>query len=254
MDQSLADLVHRNLMAVNSWMGEADGGALHLAGGELFFASPIPLALFNGVMRDRSGEDASELLSRAQRFFFDAERDFVVYCWPGDPELERAAGATGMVPVLERYPEMVCRSRLPRPSADVRPVEELADAEAYWEICDAAYPSLGFPAGVFRRFPAEHLLRRDRVWACLAREHGQPVACASISFAGEVGTVCWVAALPRARGRGFAAACTSRVTNHALDLGVDVVSLQASPMGEGLYRRLGYEELFCYRLLGAAAE
>ena len=29
------------------------------------------------------------------------------------------------------------------------------------------------------------------------------------------------------------------------------MSLQASSMGESVYRRLGYEELFAYRLLGA---
>ena len=33
--------------------------------------------------------------------------------------------------------------------------------------------------------------------------------------------------------------------------GAEAASLQASSMGEELYRRLGYEELYSYRLLGA---
>ena len=61
----------------------------------------------------------------------------------------------------------------------------------------------------------------------------------------------WVAALPEVRGRGFAAACTVNVTNEAIKRGADVVSLQSSPMGEELYRRLGFEELYAYRVLGA---
>ena len=42
-----------------------------------------------------------------------------------------------------------------------------------------------------------------------------------------------------------------RATNEAFARGAQVASLQASVMGEDIYRRLGYEELFSYRLLGA---
>jgi predicted GNAT family acetyltransferase len=66
-----------------------------------------------------------------------------------------------------------------------------------------------------------------------------------------VGMIGWVATLPKARSKGMAAACTVAATNEALRRGADVVSLQASAMGESIYRRLGYEELFAYRLLGA---
>ena len=77
------------------------------------------------------------------------------------------------------------------------------------------------------------------------------MACALAFMTPGVGMIGWVAALPEARGKGLAAACTVAATNEALRRGADVVSLQASSMGEDLYRRLGYEELFSYRLLGA---
>lgn len=67
-----------------------------------------------------------------------------------------------------------------------------------------------------------------------------------------VGMIGWVASSPEARGRGLAAACTVRANNHALDHGCDVASLQASSMGERVYRRLGWEEIFPYRLFGGA--
>jgi predicted acetyltransferase len=60
-----------------------------------------------------------------------------------------------------------------------------------------------------------------------------------------------VAAVPEVRGRGLAAACTVWATNAAFERGGAVASLQASEMGEDLYRRLGYEELYSYRLYGA---
>jgi predicted GNAT family acetyltransferase len=99
------------------------------------------------------------------------------------------------------------------------------------------------------------LLDADRVWACVARQDGQPAACASLwltsGLDSDVGFVGWVAALPEARGRGLAAACTVQATNRAFELGAKIVSLQASPMGEHIYRSLGYAELFAYRLMGA---
>ena len=207
-------------------------------------------------MREGTNRDAGELLERAQSFFFERERGFVAYTWPGDPELEVAALSAGMSLVMERYPEMVCRSPLGALPGEVRAVADVEDAAAYWRICDQAYPSIGFPPGLFTEiFEPQLLLEEDRVWACVAREDGRPAACASLwltSGAGsEVGFIGWVAALPEARGRGLAAACTVEATNKAFELGAGIASLQASPMGEQIYRSLGYEELFAYRLMGA---
>ena len=105
-------------------------------------------------------------------------------------------------------------------------------------------------------FPAELLLDASQVWACVAFQDDEPAACASLWLASgedsEVGFIGWVGALPQARGRGLAAACTVAATNRGFELGATVASLQASPMGEPIYRRLGYEELYAYRLLGAS--
>jgi len=256
MEQPPLRLVHRNLMDVNVLGAEGSGGMVHIDGEELFFASSSPAPFLNGVMREAPGGDADELLSRARSFFFERGRGFVVFAWPGDPELERAALVAGMHPVLERYPEMVCRSPLEQLPGDVRGVADVEDAAAYWRICDEAYPSIGFPPDLFTKtFPPELLLDPDRVWGCVARQDGRPAACASLwltaGVESVVGFIGWVAALPEARGRGLAAACTVEATNRAFELGADIVSLQASPMGEPIYRSLGYEELFAYRLMGA---
>jgi ribosomal protein S18 acetylase RimI-like enzyme len=255
MDIGLADRAHENLMTISSWTGETPGAASRQDDGELLFASRSPFALLNGAMRRRSTEGAEPLLDRARRFFSERDRSFVAYAWPGDPEVERAAVRTGMRRVVERYPEMVCRATLPPLPGDLRAVQAPTDAESYWAICDAAYPSIGFPGGLFSEaFEASELLDAGRVWACLAYDEDQPVACASAWMAGDVGMVGWVASLPQARGLGLAAACTVRVTNHLLRQGFDLVSLQASPMGESIYRRLGYQELFSYSLYGVAPQ
>jgi ribosomal protein S18 acetylase RimI-like enzyme len=251
MDLELADRVQANLIEVYSWNGESPRGDAQLAGGELLFASPSTLPFLNGVMRERADTDAGPLLERAGEFFSSRGRGYVVFAWPGDPALADAASQAGMFTVMERYPEMICRSPLEALAAEIVPVESVEDAASYWAICDAAYPSLGFPLGLFADTFAPEELLDERVWACIAHDDGRPAACASVWAAAGVGYVGWVAATPEARGRGLAAACTVSVTNHAFNDGLDLVSLQASPMGEDLYRRLGYEELFAYTLFGA---
>jgi len=247
MPDELADRVHRNLMAVTSWMG-ADG--LEFRDGELFAAYASELPFLNIAMREPGGRPAEEFLADAREFFFSRGRGFVVYAHPGDPELEGAATAAGLYEVLHRYPEMVCRERLAELPGDVRPVATPEDGAAYWAICDDAYPSIGMPPGLFTQvFPPDALLR-DEIQACLGYADGRPVACAHVSVTDGVGMVGWVGALPEARGRGLAAACTVWATNRAFDMGADVASLQASEMGESIYERLGYEHLFAYRLLG----
>lgn len=259
MDDTLAALVHRNLMDINARSTEESGGTVRAGNGELLFAGRSAMPFLNGVMRDGPDGDPAGLLARARSFFSERERGFVAFTWPGDPELERAALGAGMFPVLERYPEMIRRSVLEPLPGQISAVTDAEGAAAYWRICDEAYPSIGFPPGLFTEcFAPELLLDHDRVWACLAREDDRPVACASVWFApgvgSEVGFVGWVAALPEARGRGLAAACTVSATNRAFELGAEIASLQASPMGEEIYRRLGYEELFAYRVLGAVPE
>jgi predicted GNAT family acetyltransferase len=55
-----------------------------------------------------------------------------------------------------------------------------------------------------------------------------------------VAGVYWVGTTGGARRTGHAEACTRRVTNAAFALGARAVTLQASPMGEPIYTRLGY--------------
>jgi ribosomal protein S18 acetylase RimI-like enzyme len=248
MADELARRVHRNLMTVTSWMA-ADG--LEYADGELLAAYASELPFLNIAMREATERPADDFVERAREFFTARGRGFLVYTHPGDEELERAALAAGLFEVLQRYPEMVCRSPLAELPGDVRPVETPEDGTAYWAICDEAYPSIGMPPGIFTATFAPDALLREDVRACLGYADGRPVACAHVSLAEDVGMIGWVGALPEARGLGLAAACTVWATNQAFAAGADVASLQASEMGEPIYERLGYEHLYAYRLIGA---
>lgn len=238
---------HRNLMAVCSSIGGERGGE----DGELFFAADTDLPFMNIAARAEPGDDATGFVGRAREFFAERGRGFCVFAWPGDPDVERAALAAGGFEVMARYPELICRTPVPQPAGDVRPVETEEQGAAYWRICDVAYPSLGMPEDFFTpTFAASEMLPRDDREACLGYVGGEPVACASVFLAEGLGMICWVGTLPQARGQGLAAAVTAWATNRAFALGADAAVLQASVMGEPIYLRMGYEELYAYRLLG----
>jgi hypothetical protein len=262
MDERAA-LAHRNLMSYCSLAARhTPGGEVSEGDGELLFASPHRFPFANGVMRDHERDDADRLIARA-REFFDARRPdgpepggFSLFArgTPEDSNLERAAEAAGMSLVLDHYPQMVCERRLDEaplpPGAEVREVRDRSDAAAFWSVCGEAYTSLGFPADLFSIYRPEFLIEPPVV-ACLGLLEGEPVATAMLAVLDRVGFIGWVGALERARRKGLGAACTVWVTNRAFEEGARFASLQASPMGESIYARLGYEELFTYHLWGA---
>lgn len=250
MDLALAQRLHLNLMRLYAWVAEASGAPVERRPQTVLAASRSEMPFLNSALREASEADAAPFVERAREFFSELGRGFVAYCWPGDPELERAAAAGGFHVVQESYPEMACRAPVPVLPGDVRAVETEADAELYWELCERAYSSLGFPPGLFAQAFDPELLLRSEVWACIGSENGRPLACASLYLVDDVGFLGWVGAVPEARGRGLAAACTVAATNQAFARGLDLVSLQASAMGAPLYPRLGYERIYDYRLLG----
>ena len=64
-----------------------------------------------------------------------------------------------------------------------------------------------------------------------------------------VAGIYWVGSTEEARGRGLGWTMTATAVNAGFEMGGEIASLQASPMGEGLYRRMGFETIFSYRLL-----
>src|SRR5262249_41013000 len=85
----------------------------------------------------------------------------------------------------------------------------------------------------------------------LADLNGEPVAGACVVMVGDQpeGYVGYVACRDKARGNGLGDTVTRRVTNEAFARGANIVTLEASHFGEHTYARMGYRELYRYRLL-----
>jgi len=259
-DATLGRLAHLNYLAFGREMTLwSDRGIVEESGGVLLYASGTDFAfVFNGVARTDPSVAPAEVLARADAFFDELHRGYTVVTAPWDDDLAAHLEAEGLW-AFGTSPEMVCRQRL----ADVEPPEgiELRQAADDADIADflavnaAAYGSLGMPPEAM----ADSVQRFDRVLephiaTVVAYDGDEPVAAAQAALSHGIAGVFWVGTTEAARGRGLGEAVCRWVTNWAFDHGAAAQSLEASVMGEPIYARMGYEELYRYTSWFRAAE
>jgi ribosomal protein S18 acetylase RimI-like enzyme len=248
MEPAFAALLDESLLAATREFGRWQVGAVCAEGDGLLMiagSTAFPFGYANCVLRTDPGVAPAEVLERAAAFFAPRGRGFTVFVRGAfDPDLEAALQRAGIASLVDT-PCMVVDAPLAPPTlaagCALQAVTDEAGAVAAREINAEAYQSLGLPAeetralyGLPRRLLAPHYVTtlgyRDRV----------PVSTAMIIFSPLLAGVYWVGTTSGARRTGLAEACTRQVTNAAFERGARAVTLQASPMGEPIYARLGY--------------
>lgn len=248
--------LHLNLIDSSRQLFELDRGAkIEPGDGWLFGAgTPSHPVISNAAFRGDDSVDAGELISKAKKFFAARGRGFSVWIrgdQPEDHDLTSAAPEAGLQLVYE-MPEMVLGSpveELPLPDGvELRQLSEAGQADDYWKVAAASYTSIGFPPEVFGGYSNHTGLLAENVAAFIAYLDGVPVSIAMAIVSHGVAGIYWVGSLEQARGKGLGRAVTAAATNAGFELGADVASLQASPMGKPIYEAMGYETAFDYRL------
>lgn len=250
---------HLNLIGSSRQLFELDPGAeIESGAGWVFGAgrSSHPL-ISNAAFRVDDSLDPGELLKRAQVFFGARNRGFALWARTEvteDRELIAAAERAGLKAAYE-MPEMVldraAKEQPPPPGVELRRVASVEDASQYWQVAITSYASLGFPPEVFAYYESEEGLTANNVAAFLAHLDGRPAGIAMTIVSHGIAGIYWVGCTEEARGRGLGRTMTAAAVNAGLDMGAESASLQASPMGEGLYRQMGFETIFNYRLLAS---
>jgi GNAT superfamily N-acetyltransferase len=247
---------HLNLIDSSRQFFELDpSAAIEAEPGWLFGAgSSTHPVISNGAFRRDDDVDAAEFITRAKEFFAARGRGFSVWVRSGqeeDRDLTAAAEAAGLQLVYE-MPEMTFAERLEPPElpagAELRRLTEVEQATDFWRVATASYASIGFPPEVFAGYTNHAGLLAENVVAFLALLDGEPIGIAMTMVSHGVTGIYWVGSLERARGKGIGRAVTVAATNAGFDLGADVASLQASPMGKPIYLELGYETAFEYQM------
>lgn len=255
VDGDLAWRCHANCMEYSREMARNSGpkGDLVERDGVLLFASGSDFpVLLNGAFRLDPAVDADSVIDLADGWFAERGRGWslATTSWGGsDDDLIAAAARRGLLSVTDA-PGMVCDQRvdeLPVPDGvEVRRLDG-NDATAFISMIDLAYTSLGMPVGALAatatdppRMPPPHVV------TIAAFDGDDLVSGAQVMFSHGIAGVYSVGTAESARGRGLAELVTRIVTNIGFDGGAGHVTLQATSMGEPIYRRIGYRELYRY--------
>jgi hypothetical protein len=246
-------LAHENLAAmIRHRMRTTSGALLREEDGVLLYSvgRSVVSAHLNGVLRLDPALDAAEVLQRARRFFAPAQREFVMWIRdPDDADLEQELRRAGVAATREPgIPCMVIGRRLaeaaPPEGIELRRVANRRDAEDYARVTVDAFD---LDEETARAVFAGDGLLAPHVAAFVAFRAGAPVAAALTLRSGTTAGIYYVGTVAAARGSGLGDLCTRAATNAGLELGADSVVLQASIMGEPLYRKMGFDLLGYYR-------
>ena len=224
---------------------ERDGLVL-FAGGSDF---PV---LVNGVFRVDPAVPADNVVDVADEWFAERGRGWSLCTtsWAdADADLIESGTARGLLSVMDT-PGMVCDERLADAVApdgvELRTITTQAEVQAYLAMSDLAYTSLGIPAGWLNDTAPSPILWPPNLIAVGAFDGEELLSGAYVLFSHGIAGIYLVGTAEGARGRGLGELVTRAVTNIGFDRGAPFVTLQASPMGEPVYRRMGYRELYRY--------
>ena len=250
--------VEANVRAFLLEMGRVGGGVVREDGEVTWVVGGSPLGYHNAVVAcaaegdragalvaawadelDRRGLPGSVHVSPSMRPPDLADRFLAAGFRDGGEEPAMAAGlsATPEAPPVAGFG-----------TARVRTAGELADYQA---VLASGFgegpPEAAWVAEVFGRIG----LGDDVAWRhLLGRLDGAPVATATLfTSPPDVAGLSFVCTAPEVRRRGIGAAITTAAMREARSLGCSTAVLGSSPMGHGVYRRLGFEDVFRYRLL-----
>jgi GNAT superfamily N-acetyltransferase len=252
-EDDIAGACHANCIEMARVGARLSGAAGELVerDGVLLFAtgSDFPV-IANGAYRLDPDVPADTVIDIADTWFGDRGRGWSLgtTSWADqDRDLVDAAVARGLMTVTD-MPAMVCDARLDDAvvpdGIDLRVVTTQAEAEAYLAMSDQAYTSLGLPAGVISAMAARPVGMPPWLVSMGAFDGDTLVSGAQLLFSHGIAGVYLVGTAEAARGRGLAELVTRAVTNLGFDRGAPLVTLQASPMGEPIYRRMGYREWY----------
>jgi GNAT superfamily N-acetyltransferase len=219
--------------------------------GCIVWTSAIPLPFFNGVIGAPVTDDLDAAIDDVLARFDEGDIP-LMWAVPPPHDLTSRLAARGFE--VGTMPGMALDlSSLPDPSVEGASVSEVDDdgqglraaTEIAFSTNEMAEEGIDPFLDTLGRFP-----ERSRMRTFLATVDGIPAATSTLFASAGVAALYNVGTLPGFRGRGLGSLISVAAMATGRALGYRVGVLQASEMGEPLYRSLGFEE--CCRYTFAA--
>jgi GNAT superfamily N-acetyltransferase len=222
-------------------------GEIRDRGGIFAFTTGLPISLFNGCVaveptmpsEFHAAVDWIDSKALPNRTWIDEQRA---------PGILAAAVERGFVRDPVPYPGMVLEA-IPEPPAPPDGVSIVAVTRESWDEHLAVRVGAGLSPDLARRlFPLSFAEDPD-VRLFTVRLDGQPVGASAAIRTGHVGGVYAVGTLEPARRRGVGTAASWAAVAAIRSWGCDTAVLQASEMGYGVYRAMGFRTIVPYATL-----
>lgn len=243
-----ADRLHQVLESVGERLASVlEGAHFERGDGHCFMAFPtFPIRDVNGVWADTDA--AADQLAARRAQANELRTPFTVMTRTGKtPAVEQAARELGLTNEI-RIPGMTVTAQdLNDPASDLE-VLRVETADGLAQALAVGANGFGVPADLVASLYSLEVAQLDGLETYLGRVDGRDVSTA-VGFTLDGTTGIFSVATPEEhRGRGYGAAITAQAVRDGFDAGADLAGLQSSPMGESVYRRLGFREVETYTL------
>ena len=257
MDENEAERLHEGLRrSFAEFFGRIEGARLEERSGYRLVVCPrLPFPGLNGIWAD--GPNESAVVRELEGAIAELEQTGVP-CWVEvragrTPAVERAAGRLGFTHE-EMMPGMVVRREELRVVAGPElEVSRVLDETRLAVAATVAAAGFEAPPDALAALYTRDIAAIQGVSIYLAEADGRPVSTA-LAWQGDHGIGIFnVATPPEYRGRGYGRSVTAKAVEEGFASGADLGWLQASPLGEPVYRALGFRQVGTYLILGRPA-
>jgi ribosomal protein S18 acetylase RimI-like enzyme len=239
-----ANLIH----AVKSWAGAADGGVVRERDGLVLAASGVPMRSFNNIFLTRPLRTPSAHLDEAIAHCRNSGVPFRLRVLePLDAPTEAMITEAGFeraggIPCLVLSP-----LRMGAGNSRRLMIRQVTDDETLRDHTAVVADAFGWPPSLLGRVFTRRLVVGPGWAAYVGYLDGSPVASAQLVVTDGVAGIYYVGTLEAHRRRGFAETMTRWALNEGAGSGCDMASLQAAPLGQPIYERMGFREVSYYR-------
>lgn len=251
-----------SLVAFWSVYGRAPGRELHTADGLVRLTTRVPNALLNGVFQTQLTAADADAAIQATRAYYSAQGLPMIW-WVGpntqpDDLGERLASAgftqADDFPMMAIDLQSMMVEPTP-PNVTIKQVESEDELRVWSRILTDTFGLAGTGTNSFEELEHSLGLQPDgKRYRFIGYLHDQPVATSALFAETGVAGIYNVATLPKAQRQGIGGAITLAPLLHARAMGYRVGTLQATPMGQPVYHRLGFKEITRFKLYAWSGE
>jgi GNAT superfamily N-acetyltransferase len=243
-----ADRLHQVLVSVAEQLATVlENAQFERGDGHCFMAFPtFPIRDVNGVWADTDA--AADQLATRRTQANELRVPFTVMTRAGkSPAVEQAARELGLTNEI-RIPGMtVTPQDLSDPATDLE-VLRVKTADGLAQALAVGATGFRIPADLVASVYSLEVAQLDGFETYLGRVDGRDVSTAIGFTIDRTCGIFSVATPEEHRGRGYGAAITAEAVRDGFKTGADLAGLQSSPMGESVYKRLGFREVETYTL------